>query len=89
MNARRYFRRSGRLLVFAAMVIAMVGLLTAPDALGRSFAAVLATLALVAGLRRFRKATRLSPTAVVRERLGEPGKLFGVGYDIEDDAASQ
>jgi hypothetical protein len=85
VNARRYFRRSGLLLLFAAAVIAIIGALAAPDTLGRGFAAVFVLGALAAGALRLRKAYAVSPTAIVRETGDHrPGFLFGVGYTVED-----
>ena len=84
MNARRYFRRSGVLLLVAAMVIALVGAIAAPDKLGRGISGVLALLALGGGLWRLRKAASISPMAIAREIPGRPGRLFGIRVEIED-----
>jgi hypothetical protein len=84
MNARRYLRRSGVLLLVAALVIALVGAIAAPDNLGRGIACVLTLLAMGAGLWRLREAALISPTAIVREVPGVPGRLGGIGVEIEE-----
>lgn len=86
MNARRYFRRSGVMLLVAGLVIAFVGMIAAPDNLGRGIAGALSLLAVAAGLWRFRKASLLSPTAIAREIPGVPGRLGGIRVEIEEPA---
>jgi len=70
--------------VLASIIIATLGLLAAPDLFGRVIAGGLATVVLVIGLLRFRKASSVSPTAIVRERLQQIGRPFGIGYEIEE-----
>jgi len=84
MNARRYFRRSGVLLLVAALVIALVGVIAAPDNLGRGIAGMLTLLAMGGGLWRLRKAASISPTAIARETPGVPGQLGGIRVEIEE-----
>jgi hypothetical protein len=69
MNARRYFRRSGALLIVVSILMALLGALAAPDNLGRAIAGVLALSALGAAVWRFRKAAAVSPTAIARESV--------------------
>lgn len=82
MNARRYYRRSGALLIVVSILMGLVGALAAPDNLGRGIAGVLGLSALGAAVWRLRKAASVSPTAIARESV-VPGQR-GVSVAIEE-----
>lgn len=69
MSARRYFRRSGTLLLVPAIMMVPLGLVFAPDNLGRGLAGLFASILVVGAISRLRTAATVSPTAVVHERV--------------------
>ena len=70
MQARRYYRRSGILMIVAAAVLALaVGIAGIPDLLGLAIGIALVAILVGGGVYRLRKARALSPSAVVHESM--------------------